>query len=179
MLQIALLAVCFAVLSPIVEASIIGLYYYVQNDKVSVVLKDGRPFLIVEVSKFPDLPACTGFQVYRTKPFTRKELNLISGPQGKGTGFGLWKSKKCLDAYYEKTGKNERVPVKKLVQEIDVYNDFFGYFTNKEQLIRDFEAGNFFLAVMYQKNYDGYESDMYEELYSYKDVVNGKVLLGQ
>jgi len=162
----------------VANASIAGHFYPRENDRLSVFIKDGRPFLKVEVQNFPDLPECRGFQLYQTTPFERAALELISGPEGKGTGFALWKSKECIEAYWAGSGVGRRVLMKNLVQEIDIYNDFFSYFTNKEDLIRGFEAGEFFLTVMYQENYTEYAWIPREVFYTYQEAVAGKVLLG-
>jgi hypothetical protein len=161
-----------------VNASIIGLYCPDTGDTLSVLMKDGRPFLRIRMPNFQDLPQCQGFQLYRHTPFQNTELELVEGDSGRGTGFGLWESEECQDAYLEAVKGGETIPARDLTQEIDVYNEFFAHFTNREDLIRGFEAGDFLLAVMYQADSNGFETTRQEVLYTYQDAVNGKVLLG-
>ena len=65
-------------------ASIIGLYYRGKNDKMSVYVKESRPFLKIEVQNFPDLPECPGFQMYRHTPHQKKLLNCWRTVKEKG-----------------------------------------------------------------------------------------------
>lgn len=173
---VALLLSFFLCVPYLAHASIIGLYYRGTGDKLSVFIKENRPFLKIEVKIFPDLPQCNSFQIYPSTPFEHAPLELVTGPNGKGTGFALWQSQECLKAYWE-ASKKGATQGRSLIQEIDIYNDFFVHFTNSADLIRGFEAGEFFLAVMFQENYDGYESMRREVYYTYQDVVNGKALL--
>jgi hypothetical protein len=180
---LSLSAVAFLALAlcvPVVNASIIGLYYYDTGDRLSVFMKDGRSFLKIEVPNFQNLPQCHGFQLYPRTPFQNRKLELVRGAGGKGTGFSLWESKECTDAYLEVYLARKKMPTRSLVQEIDVYNDFFAHFTNHEDLVRGFEKGEFFLAVIYQTTSRGkLESARQQVFYTYQDVINGKVLLGK
>jgi len=178
LLVVALLS--FALYIPPANASIVGLYFYFQSsgDRLSVFMRDGKPFLKIEVPKFIDLPQCQGFQLYRFAPFKRTNLKLVKGDKRIGTGFPLWLSRDCLEAGWVATEGGKRAPTRNLVQEIDIYKDFFAHFTNREELIRGFKAEEFFLAVMHQVNYDGFETTRREVFYTHKEVMVGKVLLG-
>lgn len=96
------------------DASIIGLYHYWPSDKVSVQIKNGKPVIKVEVTKFPNLPQCSGFQTYRRTPFSgqdRLELRNVE-PQDKSyferqgisaskvVGFNLWEPRQCIEAVW-------------------------------------------------------------------------------
>ena len=178
--RVVSLVIALTILVPLVaNAGIIGLYFPSSNDKLSVFMKDGRPFLRIEIPNFPDLPECNGYQLYRTTPFERTTLQLVSGGKGKGTGFPLWESRECLEAFWKATEGQRKVPTRIFVQDIDVYNDFFAYFINEEDLIRGFEAGEFFLAVMYQVQNGCCEQSPTEVFYTYQETLNGKVLLWQ
>jgi hypothetical protein len=162
------------------EAGFVGLYYRGAADKLSVSLKDGTPVLKLEIAHAPDIPECSGFQFFRRNPPTG-ELRIIEGPGGeKGTGFGLWQSKACIDAYdaVVRSGNGTPLSYKVLVQEINLYNDFFGLYTNKDELIRKFEAGEFLIAVGYQGNsaMDRTEQAIGEVRLTYQDIVGGKNL---
>lgn len=171
-----------------VGASIIGLYHYWDGDKVTVFIKEGRPFLKIEIAGFPDFPQCPGFQTYRRTPFSgRLEMTSLTPAEkffyeskgmsvDKGTGFALWEPRQCLETIWGHP-RDKKIPKKTLVQELDIYKEFFSHFTNKEELIRDFESGKFFLVVGFQVK-AGYESALREVFYTYQNAVSGKVLIG-
>ncbi|MBI4117980.1 MAG: hypothetical protein HY455_00340 [Parcubacteria group bacterium] len=169
--------VTLIILAPsLANAGIIGLYLPAQDDKVSVFVtgENKNPHLRVEVPRYPDVALCKGFQPYRKVPFARESLELENGPLGRGTGFALWESQECLEALWA----TNHVSLKEFTQEIDIYNDFFAYFTNHEELVRGFEAGDFVLAVGFQITV-GFEQEWREAIFTYEDALVGRVLLGQ
>ncbi|MBI4120865.1 MAG: hypothetical protein HY457_01245 [Parcubacteria group bacterium] len=162
------------------NAGVAGLYYPTSGDKVTLVVNEAtkRPVLRIEVSAYQNLDACHGFQVYRFTPFRPETLKVANGPVGMGTGFALWESRECTEAYSAAFKESRPLTTKKLVQEIDIYNDFFSYFTNRDELIRDFEAGKFVLALGFQEN-AGTDDEFQEVVYGYGDALAGTVLISR
>lgn len=171
------------------DANIIGIYHYLPGDKISVQIKNGRPIIKIETDEFPDLPQCSGFQTYRTIPFFGRdplELRNVEPHRrsfferqgisaSKVVGFSLWESRQCLEAIW--AYPNNKIPIKRFIYELDVFEEFFAYFTNKEDLIRGFESGEFFLALQIQVNV-GHGFNLRQAYYTYKDAVSGKILFG-
>lgn len=155
-------------------ASIPGLYNFTEGDRVSVAVnKDGHLVVKVETQKFPDLPQCTGFQVYRHEPHIPVDgnLKLTENPTtGQiGDGFALWYNETCAKALAENSADYAH---KAMTQEIDVYTTYFDFFKNTKHMKAQFEKDAFVMAIGFQVN----ASRTQEFTFKYSDAKAGKVL---